>query len=60
MSTAVRDVAPRPRPERSEERYLNRELSWLDFDQRVLELAEEHPVPLLERLKFLSIWSHNL
>ncbi|HEX2484111.1 MAG TPA: polyphosphate kinase 1, partial [Myxococcota bacterium] len=47
-------------PERSEERYLNRELSWLDFDQRVLELAEEHPVPLLERLKFLSIWSHNL
>jgi polyphosphate kinase len=45
-----------PRPER----YLNRELSWLDFDQRVLELAEEPSVPLLERLKFLSIWSRNL
>ena len=41
-------------------RYLNRELSWLDFNQRVLELAEDRDVPLLERAKFLAIFSTNL
>jgi polyphosphate kinase len=42
------------------ERYLNRELSWLDFNARVLSLAEEPDRPLLERVKFLAIVAGNL
>jgi polyphosphate kinase len=41
-------------------RYLNRELSRLDFDERVLAMAEDPKVPLLERVKFLAIFSQNL
>jgi polyphosphate kinase len=41
-------------------RYINRELSWLDFNARVLTLAEDASVPLLERAKFLAIFSQNL
>lgn len=40
--------------------YLNRELSWLDFNARVLEEALDERVPLLERLKFMAIFSTNL
>ena len=40
--------------------YYNRELSWLDFDERVLELGEDDRIPLLERLKFLAIYASNL
>ncbi|GGG06411.1 polyphosphate kinase [Rhodococcoides trifolii] len=43
-----------------EDRYLNRELSWLDFNSRVLALAEDSSLPLLERAKFLAIFSSNL
>ena len=46
---------PIPRPEE----LLNRELSWLDFNARVMEEAEDPTVPLLERVKFLSIVSSN-
>src|SRR6266540_713862 len=40
--------------------YNNRELSWIEFNARVLELAEQDDVPLLERLKFLAIFTSNL
>jgi polyphosphate kinase len=40
--------------------YFNRELSWLDFNDRVLQLAEDPDVPLLERVKFAAIYTSNL
>ncbi len=42
------------------EKYINREISWLSFNDRVLQEAEDQSVPLLERLKFLGIYSSNL
>jgi polyphosphate kinase len=61
------DVDPPYEPERDDletgefdDRFLDRELSWLRFNQRVLKLAENHDLPLLERARFLAIFTSNL
>ncbi len=51
---------PAVNPELPEDRFLERELSWLDFNQRVLELAEDKTTPLLERVNYSSIFASNL
>nr|WP_240956236.1 RNA degradosome polyphosphate kinase [Micromonospora sp. HNM0581] len=51
---------PVPTDPLPEDRFLNRELSWLDFNARVLALAEDQKTPLLERAKFLAIFASNL
>ena len=52
-SPSIEDALP-------EDRYLNRELSWLEFNARVLALAADTSLPLLERAKFLAIFASNL
>jgi len=73
-SAAPRATAPRsvaaPRPARAgqpvipsalpADRFLDREMSWLAFNERVLELAEDESLPLLERVRFLAIFASNL
>ena len=54
--TAARETPALDAPEL----FVNREVSWLQFNERVLELAEDETVPLLERAKFLAIYSSNL
>ncbi|MEU5780630.1 RNA degradosome polyphosphate kinase [Micromonospora lupini] len=54
------DDDPPAAPPLPEDRFLNRELSWLDFNARVLTLAEDQRTPLLERAKFLAIFASNL
>jgi polyphosphate kinase len=57
------DNHERSRPERrldDPSLYINRELSWLDFNERVLQLGEDESIPLLERVKFCAIYTTNL
>ncbi len=56
---AATDVSS-PGTDLPDDRYFNRELSWLDFNARVLALAEDTSQPLLERTKFLAIFASNL
>ncbi len=55
-----RQVPPVSDADLPPERYLDREESWLRFNERVLELAEDESVPLLERVRFLAIFATNL
>jgi polyphosphate kinase len=57
----VMPLAAMPKPaESAQRRFLNRELSWIDFDRRVLELAADPELPLLERVRYCAIASSNL
>jgi polyphosphate kinase len=53
-------VETRPHAPGPPDRFINRELSWLDFNERVLALAEDTRRPLLERVRFLAIFASNL
>jgi len=55
------DAQPFPEPvTATTSRFINREVSWLEFDSRVLALAENPVLPLLERVKFVAIFTQNL
>lgn len=57
---AVDQEAPAPVIDLPDDRFTNREISWLQFNERVLELSENPDLPLLERAKFLAIFASNL
>src|SRR4051794_23019747 len=60
MLEPVISTVPTRDPELPDDRFLNREVSWLDFNKRILALAQDRTAPLLERAKFLAIFATNL
>src|SRR4051812_39762265 len=58
--TTTLEAAPADGARRGSDRFLDRELSWLAFNERVLELARDPQMPLLERVRFLAIFANNL
>src|SRR5438045_9308898 len=60
MSATLPPRAEGREPKAERQPYLNRELSWLDFNERVLHEAQDPRTPLLDRVKFLAIFSTNL
>ncbi|WP_203694356.1 RNA degradosome polyphosphate kinase [Catellatospora coxensis] len=60
VTVVVPEFASTALTELPEDRYFNREVSWLDFNARVLALAEDPRLPLLERMKFMAIFASNL
>ena len=59
-ATVTGTIAPAAPPAPARPLFFNREISWLDFNHRVLELARDMSWPLLERVKYLAIFSSNL
>jgi polyphosphate kinase len=59
-SMTVIDLPDLHLPDLTPDTYLNRELAWIEFNRRVLALAKDESLPLLERVKFLAIFSNNL
>ena len=57
---AASDAGPASAATGDPSRFLNRDLEWLEFNRRVLDMAADDSVPLLERVRFLSIFSNNL
>ncbi|MBM4007743.1 MAG: polyphosphate kinase 1 [Planctomycetes bacterium] len=60
LEPAVSDAGTAPVQTGDPSRFLNRDLEWLEFNRRVLDMAADDSVPLLERVRFLSIFSANL
>src|SRR6267154_2431773 len=58
-SDTIAKLSQIPLPPEPDSRHFNRDLSWLDFNRRVLHEAIDPRTPLLERLKFLAIYSSN-